>query len=61
MDEAKEAWISRVTREAELARKNGKQRWMSIQKLQMAHARRRPAQSTKLYKRDRGVTVTKLS
>ena len=26
VDEAKEAWINRVTREAELARKNGKQR-----------------------------------
>ena len=38
VDEAKEAWISRVTREAETARKNGKQRWTSIRKLQMAHA-----------------------
>ena len=56
MDEAKEAWISRVTREAELAKKNGKLRWTSIQKLQMAHVGIRPAQSATLYKRDGRVT-----
>ena len=56
VDEAKEAWISRVTREAELAKKNGKPRWKSIRVLQMAHVGRRPAQSATLYKRDGGVT-----
>ena len=56
VDEAKEAWVSRVTREAELERKNGKQRWTSIRKLQIAHVGIRPAQSTKLYKREGGVT-----
>ena len=54
MDEAKEEWISRVVREVECARKDGKQRWMSIRKLQMAHVGRRPARSTRLYRRREG-------
>ena len=56
VDEAKEAWITRVVREVECVRKDGKQRWMSIRKLQMAHVGRRPAQSTRLYKKEGGVT-----
>ena len=50
----KKLWMKQ--REAELARNNGKQRWTSIRKLQMAHVGRRPTQSAKLYKRDGGVT-----
>jgi len=34
VDEAKEEWIGRVMREAECARRDGKQRWASIRKLQ---------------------------
>ena len=56
VDEAKEVWISRVIREVECARKDGKQRWTSIRKLQMAHAGRRPARPARLCKRDGGMT-----
>ena len=56
VDEAKEMWISRVVREAERAGRDGKQRWTSIRKLQMAHAGRRSVRPTRLYKRDGGMT-----
>ena len=35
VEEAKEAWINRVSKEADYAGKNGKQGWESIGKLQM--------------------------
>ena len=47
VDEAKEMWISRVVKETECARKDGKQRWMCFRKLQMAHLGRRPARPTR--------------
>ena len=56
MDEAKEEWISRVAREAESARRDGKHRWASIRKLQMAHAGRQPARPTRLCKGNEAMT-----
>ena len=56
MDEAKETWISKVIKETEHARKDGKQKWMNIRKLQMDYAGRRAAGPTRLYKRDGEMT-----
>ena len=56
VDEAKEEWIGRVMRGAECAWRDGKQRWASIRKLQMAHAGRWPAQPTRLCKSDGEMT-----
>ena len=56
VDEAKERWILRVSREAESARKDGKQRWMSIRQLQMAYAVRRPTRSSALLRENGEMT-----
>ena len=56
VDEAKEAWISGVIKEAVRARKDGKQRWNNIKKLQMAHRGRKPTRPARLCKRDGGMT-----
>ena len=56
VDEAKERWILRVEREAESARKDGKQRWMNIRQLQMAYAGRRPIRPTALLKENGEMT-----
>ena len=56
VDEAKEAWIGRVVKEAECVRRDGKQRWKSIRMLQMTHVARRPARPTRLIRRDGGMT-----
>ena len=56
IDEAKEAWIGRVVKEAKCVRRDGKQRWKSIRMLQMAHVCRRPARPTRLIRRDGGMT-----
>ena len=56
VDEAKEEWIRRVIREAECARRDGKQRWMSIRKLQMAYLGQRPTRPTRLCKKDGTLT-----
>ena len=56
VDEAKEEWISRVMREAECARRDGKRRWASIRKLQMAYAGWQPARPTRLCKSNGGMT-----
>ena len=54
VDEAKEAWISGVIKDTEHARKDGKQRWTSIKKLQMAHRERKPIRPARLCKGDGG-------
>ena len=47
---AKERWILRIAREAEAAKKDGRQRWHSIRKLQMGYAGRRPSRQRALKK-----------
>jgi len=56
VDEAKEAWISRVIRDAEHNR-DGKLRWDCIKKLQTAFHGRRPARSIRLRKPDGNLTM----
>ena len=38
VDCAKESWILRIAHEAERAKKDGRQSWLSIQQLQMGYA-----------------------
>ena len=45
VDEAKEAWIRAVVAEVDGVRTDGKMKWMSIRKLQMAHAGRKPTRT----------------
>ena len=50
--EAKERWIKRVASTAELARRDGKQRWKSVRQLQLAFAGRKATRPTALFKED---------
>ena len=52
VDNVKEEWIKRIASEGENAKKDGRTRWNSIRKLQMAHAGRRPSRSTAILKED---------
>ena len=56
VDEAKEAWISKVIGDAEHNR-DGKLRWDCIKKLQTAFHGRRPARSVRLQKQDGNLTT----
>ena len=56
VDEAKEAWIGRVIRDAEHNR-DGKLRWDCIKKLQAAFHERQPARSVRLRKQDGNFTT----
>ena len=56
VDEAKEAWISKVIGDAEHNR-DGKLRWDCIKKLQTAFHGRRPARSVRLQKQDSNLTT----
>ena len=56
VDEAKEAWISKVISDAEHCH-NGKLRWDCIRKLQTAFRGRRPARSVRLRKPDGNLTM----
>ena len=56
MDRAKEEWIRRMAQEGEKAVKDGRTRWQSIRKLQMAHTGRRPSRTTAILKEDGELT-----
>ena len=56
MDRAKEEWIRRTAQEGEKAVKDGRTRWQSIRKLQMAHTGRRPSRTTAILKKDGELT-----
>lgn len=58
VDKAKEEWITRTAQEGEKAVKDGRTRWKSIRKLQMAHAGRRPSRPTAVLKEDGELTKT---
>ena len=51
VDRAKEEWVKQIALEGEKS-KDGRTRWNSIRKLQMAHARRRPSRSTAILTED---------
>lgn len=55
---AKEEWVRKVAVEGAEASKDGKTRWKSIRKLQMAHRGRRPAGQTALLKENGDVTTS---
>ena len=56
VDEAKEAWISKVIGDAE-HNQDGKLRWDCIKKLQTAFHGRQPARSVRLRKQDGNLTT----
>ena len=56
VDKAKEEWIRRIASEGEKVKKDGRTRWDSIRKLQMAHIGRRPSRSTAVLKENGELT-----
>ena len=56
VDEAKEEWVRRLAKDAERAKKDGKQRWKSIRQLQATFAGRRPRRPTALLTEDGDLT-----
>ena len=50
--EAKERWIKSIASTAELARRDGKQRWKRVRELQLAFAGRKATRPTALFKED---------
>ena len=58
VDAAKEEWISKVSGEAEKARKDGRQRWMYVRQLQMAFRGRRPRRPAALRKENGELTTS---
>ena len=56
IDKAKEEWIQKVALEGENSTKDGRTRWKSIRKLQMAHAGRKPTRPTAVLKENGELT-----
>ena len=56
VDKAKEQWIMRISKEGELAARDGKTRWSCIKKLQMLHKGRRPRRPTSVLKENGEMT-----
>ena len=56
VDKAKEDWICRVDKEAEVAVKEGHTRWDSIRRLQQAHAERILIKPSIVWKEDESLT-----
>ena len=56
VDKAKKDWICRVVMEGEAAVKDGRTRWVSIRKLQQAHAGRRPTRPSAVVKENGDLT-----
>ena len=56
VDKAKEEWVKKVAVEGEKVKKNGRTRWNSIRKLQMADVGQRPSRSTAILKENGELT-----
>ena len=56
VDEAKEEWVRRLAKDAERAKKDGKQRWKGFRQLQVFFLGRRPCRPTALLKENGNLT-----